>query len=176
MLSLINSRYFDENSTVGDNFYKDLNATQGDNELLNNYSSLYAGKTSRIGKTEFDNNEFRSGTSYTTSHIGLDAGENIDRVETLDDIDDFNGYEENLSYMNVNGKHPVIRASVFYIDDHTDYSGSDIAFTYDYTPANHTNLKLITITCKIGDSNITLRYPTANIGGSKFLSLEELSR
>ena len=33
LLSLINSFYFDENNTVDDNYYKELNATEGDSEL-----------------------------------------------------------------------------------------------------------------------------------------------
>ncbi|AZV46521.1 type II secretion system protein [Nautilia sp. PV-1] len=170
VLSLINARYFDENNTVGDNFYKDLNATGGDSELLNNHSSLYAGKTSRVAKAEFNNNILRSGTNYTTSAIGLDPGENASDLSTYDDVDDFNGYHENfLNY--------VINVNVKYISDNADYSAQDMNFSFNYSaPASNTNIKLITVWCKVGDTNITLRYPTSNIGASKFLSLEEISR
>ena len=41
ILSLISSKYFDENNTIGENFYKDLNATRGDEELYNNYFSTF---------------------------------------------------------------------------------------------------------------------------------------
>jgi hypothetical protein len=41
---------------------------------------------------------------------------------------------------------------------------------------NKTNIKLIKITGISKDGNITLYYPTCNIGASKFLSFEELSR
>jgi len=173
ILSLINQRYFDENNTKEDNFYKDVNATNGDIELLNNYSSNYAGTTSRIGKVNFNNNELRSGTTYTTSSISSpnnrDVGENNDSY-TWDDIDDFNGYEREF----LGNK---IRVNVKYIDDRANYSDENVTFKFDYNlDKNNTNIKLITIWSKVGDTNITLRYPTSNIGASKFLSLEEVSR
>ncbi|ACM92383.1 prokaryotic N-terminal methylation motif domain protein [Nautilia profundicola AmH] len=170
ILSLINPRYFDEKNTIDDNFYKDLNATGGDSELLNNYSSKFAGLTSRIGKATFNNNILRSGSSDTTSSIGLDAGENASDVSTYDDIDDFNGYSENFLSN-------TIHVNVKYISDNAAYSDENISFTYNYsTAANNTNIKLITIWAQVGDTNITLKYPTCNIGASKFLSLEEISR
>jgi prepilin-type N-terminal cleavage/methylation domain-containing protein len=170
ILSLINERYFDENNTIGENFYKDLNATGGDSELLNNYSSMYAGETSRIGKTNLNNNILRSGSSDATSNIGIDNGEMLSDVSTLDDIDDFNGYSE--SFLN-----NVIYVNVKYINDKANYSDQNITFYLNYNSvANNTNIKLITIWCKAGDVNITLRYPTSNIGASKYLSLEEITR
>ena len=173
ILSLINQRYFDENNTKGDNFYKSVNAINGDSELLNNYSSTYAGKNSRIGKVSFNNNEFRSGDSNTTSSISSlnnrDIGENNDS-STWDDIDDFNGYEK----MFLGHK---IKVNVKYINDEANYSGENITFNLDYnSDKNNTNIKLITIYSKVDDVNITLQYPTFNIGASKFLSLEEVSR
>jgi len=170
VLTLINARYFDENNTVGENFYKDLNATGGDSELYNNYSSLYAGKTSRIGKSDFNNNLLRSGSTDTTSPIGLDAGENTADVSTYDDIDDFNGYSETfLSH--------TIHVNVKYISDSADYSDDNITLTMNYaSTVSNTNIKLITVWCKVGDTNMTLKYPTSNIGASKFLSLEEITR
>jgi len=169
LLSLINSRYFDENNTVDENFYKDVNATGGDSELFNNYSSKNAGSTSRLGKTQIDNNIFRSGTGMTTSVIGTDsADETQSDTSTLDDIDDFNGYSET-----VNGN--TIDVKVTYMDDSTDYSQNTVVMDFNYSKsASNTNIKLITISCKVGDTNITLRYPTSNIGASKFLSLEEI--
>jgi len=170
ILSLINSRYFDENNTKDENFYKDLNATDGDNELLNNYSSIYAGKTSRKGKVSFNNNLLRSGSANTTSAIGIDKDEVLSDVSTLDDIDDFNEYSEKfLDY--------EIHVNIKYIEDEANYSNKNIKFyqNFNSNPKN-TNIKLITLWCKAGDVNITLRYPTSNIGASKFLSLEEISR
>lgn len=173
ILSLINQRYFDENNTKENNFYKDVNATNGDIELLNNYSSTYAGKSSRIGKVSFNNNELRSGTTYTTSSISSlnnrDFGENND-PSTWDDVDDFNGYEQEF----LGHK---IKVSVKYIDDESNYSDENITFKFNYnSDKNGTNIKLITIWSNVGDTTITLRYPTSNIGASKFLSLEEVSR
>ncbi len=179
VLSLINSMYFDENNTLGDNFYKDLNATQGDSELLNTVFSTYAGGNSRIGKTAFNNNILRSGSGDTVSSIGRDAPtETLSDTSTLNDIDDFNEYNETLNYITVNGNHPVIYVNVKYIDDNATYSDQNITdfdFNYSSSPAV-SNIKLITVRCEMGDTNITLRYPTSNIGASKFLSLEEISR
>ncbi|MEO1928726.1 MAG: type II secretion system protein [Nautiliaceae bacterium] len=173
MLSLINSRYFDENNTIKDNFYKDLNASGGDDELYNNYSSKYTSLYSRIGKTQIDNNIYRSGCNDTVSKIGLDSGEISGDTSTYDDIDDFNGYTEEISGNNVK-----LHVDVYYINDNATYSDNNITdFNLNYTKVNAlTNIKLITVWAEVGDVNVTLRYPTSNIGASKFLSLEEISR
>jgi len=171
VLSLITQRYFDENNTIGDNYYKDLNATGGDTELFNNESSTFAGSICRIGKKYLNNNILRSGSGNTTSAIGLDSGENSSDVSTYDDIDDFNGYNE--TYLS-----NTIHVNVKYIEDNATYSDQNITdFEFNYnSDKNNTNIKLITVWCKVGDTNITIRYPTCNIGASKFLSFEEISR
>ena len=172
ILSLINARYFDENNTIGENFYKDLNATGGDNDLYNGYASSFAGSISRIGKVSFNNNILRSGSADTTSKIGHDTGES--NVSSYDDIDDFNGYTE--KFLHDSNNYDII-VNVKYIDDNATYSDQNITFNLNYNSvANNTNIKLITIWCDTGDTNITLKYPTSNIGASKFLSLEEISR
>lgn len=166
LMSMILQYYFDENNTKDDNFYKDLNASGGDSELYNYYNYMY-NTYARIGKKEFYNNELRSGSSDDVSDIGIDSGEVKNDVSTYDDIDDFDGYEENVSGH-------TLKVSVYYINDETNYSAEDINFTYDYnTKKNKTNIKLIKIS---SDNNIILYYPTCNIGESKFISLEELSR
>ncbi|GAX88114.1 conserved hypothetical protein [Lebetimonas natsushimae] len=169
LISMILQYYFDEKNTEGDNFYKDLNASNGDSELLINYYTPYS-KYARIGKKEFNNNELRSGSGDDVSNIGLDAGEN--NINTYDDIDDFDGYSQVINGVN-------LTVSVYYIKDDTNYSAEDINFSYNYdynTTINHTNIKLIKISSKSKDGNVTLYYPTCNIGASKFLSLEDLSR
>jgi len=174
LLQLINTMYFDENNTVGDNYYKDLNATLGDSELLievNITKGRYVGKYNRIGKFDLNNNILRSGTNSTVSSIGPDAGENDS--SKYDDIDDFNGYEENVTFAN---GFATLRVNVKYISDNANYSSNDINFTFNFTEKNLTNIKLITIYAKVGDSNVTLYYPAMNIGASKFLSLEEIQR
>jgi len=175
LLQLINSLYFDENNTVGDNYYKDLNATGGDSELfIVERTQNFAGKVNRIGKYEFNNNKFRSGaeTDNGLSKIGPDAGENDSSL--YDDIDDYNGFNETIL---TNYGETKLYVSVKYIDDNANYSDNDINFTINpNSNADKTNIKLITITTKIEDSNITLFYPSMNIGGSKFLSLDEIKR
>jgi prepilin-type N-terminal cleavage/methylation domain-containing protein len=164
LMSMIIPFYFDEKNTEDDNFYKDLNASGGDSELYNNYNYMY-NTYARIGKKEFYNNELRSGSIDDVSNIGKDSGEND--ISKYDDIDDFDNYKEEISGH-------ILKVKVFYIDDSANYSDENINFTYDYTTKkNKTNIKLIKIT---SDNNITLYYPTCNIGASKFLSLGEISR
>ena len=175
LLLLINSAYFDENNTVGDNYYKDLNASSGDSELLlSNLGKNYAGEVNRIGKHQINNNEFRSGAdeNNSVSSIGPDSDEN-DSTK-YDDIDDYNGFSETV---NSNYGEITLHVSVKYINDEANYSDSDINFTLNPgSNVNKTNIKLITITTQIEDFNISLSYPAMNIGGSKFLSLDEIGR
>jgi len=175
LLLLINSAYFDENNTVGDNYYKDLNASSGDSELLlSNLGKNYAGEVNRIGKHQINNNEFRSGAdeNNSVSSIGPDSDEN-DSTQ-YDDIDDYNGFSETV---NSNYGEITLHVSVKYINDEANYSDNDINFTLNPSSnANKTNIKLITITTQIEDFNISLSYPAMNIGGSKFLSLDEIRR
>jgi type II secretory pathway pseudopilin PulG len=171
LMSMILQYYFDENNTQkDDNFYKDLNASNGDKELLITSYSKYTGNA-RIGKAEFNNNELRSGSSDDVSYIKVDTetGEKKGDTSTYDDIDDFDGYSQVINGVN-------LTVSVYYINDEADYNDTTIEFNYAYTNKNKTNIKLIKITGKSNDGNITLFYPTCNIGASKFLSLEDLSR
>jgi type II secretory pathway pseudopilin PulG len=171
LMSMILQYYFDENNTIGDNFYKDLNASgSNSNALLIKYYSPYIGYA-RIGKKAFNNNVLRSGSSLDVSDIGIDTnkGEINNNISTYNDIDDFDGYSQVINDVNLS-------VSVDYIDDNTTYSDENISFGYNYltkSKNSKTNIKLITI---ISDNNITLSYPTCNIGASKFLSLEDLSR
>ncbi len=176
LLSLINTKYFDENNTVGENFYKDLNGSSlnADDELqILNFST----ELNRLGKHQMNNNIYRSGSSDKLSTIGTDAGESS--VDDYDDIDDFNGYEENVS-VGVTSKGYTLKVGVNYIKDNTDYSNNNISFDMNYTPLSKnalTNIKLIEVYVKFKDgSKIKLEYPTCNIGASKILSLEEISR
>jgi len=166
LIQMILPYYFDENNTQNDNFYKDLNITNGDSELLNNYYSDNT-KAAREGKSQFNNNLFRGGSSDKGSHIGVDAGEIEGNVSTYDDIDDFNNFSETI--------HGVrLTVNVYYISDETNYSDQNISFNYNYNSSGHnTNIKLIKVS---SDNHIILYYPTCNIGASKFLSLDEVSQ
>jgi len=171
LLQLINSLYFDQNNSVGDNYYKELNATGGDNELyIHKYSN---NEYNTIGKHQMDNNEFRSGSNLTVSHIGIDEGEIEGNDSTYNDIDDYNGFEENLTSF---GRLTLV-VHVKYINDEADYNKSDFNFTFDYTDsANLTNIKLITVSVEENSNEINLSYPSINIGASKFLSLDEITK
>jgi type II secretory pathway pseudopilin PulG len=170
LLKIILMYEFDENNTQDNNFYKDLNASNGDEELLINSYSAFTGDA-RIGKAEFNNNYLRSGSSLDVSNIKVDtkSGEVENNSSTYDDIDDFNGYETTIELINVK-----LDVSVYYIEDNATYSDENISFKYDYNKkANKTNIKLIKISSNKG---VSLYYPTCNIGASKYLSLEDLSR
>jgi len=166
LMSLILPYSFDENNNKNDNFYKDLNASGGDEELKINFYSLYT-KQARQGKKQFNNNIFRSGSNLDVSNIGVDSGEIEGNVSTYDDIDDFNSYSEIVNGVN-------LTVYVYYIDDNASYSDVNISFNYNYNNhTNKTNIKLIKIS---SDNGVSIYYPTCNIGASKFLSLEEISR
>ena len=179
LLQLINTMYFDENNTVGDNYYKDLNASGGDSELYNieKNASLgaYVGKYNRIGKFELNNNILRSGTNETVSAIAPDTGEN--NPSQYDDVDDFNGYEDNVTTAFGTTS---LQVSVKYIPDDANYSSNNITFDMQKAENNNsatsTNIKLITIHAHVNNIDINLSYPSMNIGASKFLSLEEIER
>jgi len=174
LLQLISSAYFDENNTADDNYYKDLNATNGDSELLlSDLGRNYAGKVNRIGKHQLNNNEFRSGADEDNkvSSIGPDSGE--ENSTLYDDVDDYNEFNESVT---TTYGETVLHVRVKYISDDANYSNNEINFTISNNDANATNIKLITVTTQIEDFNITLSYPVMNIGGSKFLSLNEIRR
>jgi len=167
LLSLIAQLYFDENNTVDDNYYKDLNATKGDSELLIiKYSD---DEYNRIGKHQIDNNDFRSGSNLSVSHIGTDSGE--DSEDKYDDIDDYNGFEENLTSLG----RVTLKVEVKYIKDEADYAKNDFNFSFDYKSAPlNSNIKLIKVYGKVDGKDIAIYYPTSNIGASKYLSLSEI--
>ena len=172
LLNLINSYYFDENNTNDDNYYKELNATNGDNEL---YIIKYSeNEYNRIGKHQMNNNEFRSGSNLSVSHIGIDAGEIEGNDSTYDDIDDYNDFNETVT---TNLGRLTLVVNVKYIDDNADYNKNDFNFTFDFNGVNHnSNIKLITVSVKQGKNEINLSYPSMNIGASKYLSLDEITQ
>jgi competence protein ComGF len=183
LLSLINTKYFDENNTIGDNFYKDLNtSTNADEELIiyDNGAENSAGRYNRKGKYAINNNNFREGSLDIVSVIGLDSEEEKNDTTTWDDIDDFDGYEENIS-VGVTSSGYSMKVSVVYLEDNASYNDENITMHIDKVKNleidGRTNIKLIKIETNFSDgSRIVLEYPTCNIGASKMLSLEEISR
>ena len=166
---LVATHYFDENNTKGLNYFKDLNATDGDDELLLNYFAN--DNPQRIGKSQFKN-QCRDGNETNLSEIGLDSGESESNLSSLDDVDDFDGYETNLTDDN----YPA-EVSVFYVSDSANYSDENISFDLNKTAVNNSNIKLIKITAYFPDKNgqqIIYYIPVFNIGGSKYLSDDEL--
>jgi prepilin-type N-terminal cleavage/methylation domain-containing protein len=187
LLSLINTKYFDENNTVGDNFYKDLNTSTNAHPDLRIYDFVVqnsAGRFDRKGKYAINNNILRSGSKDSVSVIGLDSGENPSDTATWDDIDDFDGYEENIS-VGVTSSGYSMKVEVDYLLDNPSnalaYNDENITMNIDTAPNlgknGLTNIKLIKITTTFSDgSKVVLEYPTYNIGASKMLSLEEITR
>ena len=166
LLNLIAVLYFDENNTIGDNYYKDLNATKGDSELL---IQRFGDELNRIGKHQMQNNDFRSGTNASVSKIGRDSGE--DSEDKYDDIDDFDGYEENLTSF---GK-VTLKVKVKYIEDNATYYKNNFNFGFDYKRrVSNSNIKLIKVYANVDGKEIAIFYPSCNIGATKYLSLEDL--
>jgi type II secretory pathway pseudopilin PulG len=160
LLTLIQTQEWDENNTKGDNYYKVLTAKGGDSEL----------KCDRSGTLAFDNDSGADCDDNTTSHIGLDDGENKDDVSTYDDVDDFNGYSDgNLTNYDLN-------ISVKYISDNADYSAKNIYFNETFGSASGTNVKKIelNVTDKKGNLIAVLGYYSCNIGAVKIKSRNDL--
>ncbi len=172
LLNIIVAKYFDENNTVGENYYKDLNATNGDSELL---IKTYSNGLYRLGKEQIEAGkkslvapDYRSGTYFTVSHIGPDSNE--PNETTYDDIDDYNGYGE--THAGVESQGYDLNVTVKYIPDSTNYWDTNITFTYNNgAVVSGTNIKLITIKTVLKDGTvIKLSYPRCNIGRSAMLS------
>lgn len=168
---LVTTHYFDENNSKGTNYFKDLNATGGDDELLLDY--VYNDNPERIGKFQLKN-QCRDGTDsdQNVSYIGLDSGETDGNVSSYDDVDDFNGYETNVTSDN----YPV-EVNVSYVSDDTNYSEENVTLQLSVNPVSQSNIKLIKIIGYFPDKSgqkIVYFIPVFNIGGTKYLSDNEL--
>jgi type II secretory pathway pseudopilin PulG len=159
-LSLIESMEWDENNTKDDNYYKVLTADNGDSEL----------NCTRNGTKQLDNESGADCDDNKTSTIGIDDGEDADDSSTFDDVDDFNGYEnDDLASYN-------FKVGVKYVQDNANYSDKNIFYNDDLTTSNNTNIKEIEI--NITDKNGTLisiiRGESFNIGAVKIYSRNDL--
>jgi hypothetical protein len=162
---IVNNSAFDENSSTQVQYYIKCD---GDSELI---------PGSRIGK-EVQLKNFAVGrlplATKTCSSLGVDPGESPGDSTTYDDVDDFNGYTENISGQGV----VTMSVQVFYSNDADLYRGGEILnfqFGADYNKTTHTtNIKTIQITATNGDGSIILTYPVFNIGAAKFLGLNEI--
>jgi len=150
VLMSIKTLDWDENNTKDDNFYKVLTANDGDNEL----------KCERNGTVELNNSSGADCDDNTTSHIGIDDGEDANDSSTFDDVDDFNDYNV------TNLAHYDIRIGVRYVKDDTDYSAKNIFYNDDLTTSNNTNIKEIelNITNKSGKLIAIIKGKSMNIG------------
>ena len=164
LLNLVQTTEWDENNTIGDNYYKVLKANGGDSELL----------CQRTGVIQLDNYSGATcADGNTTSHIGIDSGEDENNVSTFDDMDDFNGYSTIISYGpdidDIN-----LSISVRYMNDSTDYSRKNIYFTESDAPASGTNLKFLELNVTQNNKLISvLKYTASNIGMTKIESRNE---
>jgi type II secretory pathway pseudopilin PulG len=159
LLNLIQTQEWDENNTKDDNYYKVLTSNDGDTEL----------KCTRLGVLELNNSSGANCDDNTTSHIGLDDGEDKDDVTTYDDIDDFDGYSTIINNFKFN-------VHVRYMNDNSDYSAKNIFFNENSSSINNSNLKFleINITDKSNNKLIAvLKYTASNIGMTKIESRSE---
>ena len=159
LITLIQTQEWDENNTKGDNYYKVLTAKGGDDEL----------KCPRDGTLALDNESGADCDDNTTSHIGIDSGENKDDEATFDDIDDFNNFSTLVNDIN-------ITVHIRYMKDDTDYSKKNIYFNENNDLASGTNLKFLELNITDSDTHEVisiLKYITANIGSVKIESRQE---
>jgi prepilin-type N-terminal cleavage/methylation domain-containing protein len=159
-ISLIQTLNWDENNTKDDKHYKVLTSPNGDSEL----------KCKRNGIIQLNNKSGADCDDNTTSHIGIDDGEDRDDVTTFDDIDDFNGYEiDSFSKYK-------IKIALYYIDDTADYSKNNIFFNDNKKVAHDSNIKQIEL--NITDKNDKVfsifRFESFNIGKVKVYSRDDL--
>jgi len=173
LLNLISAKYFDENNTQSDNYYKVLSAPNGDGNLsVIQYSPT---EYNRKGKHQYSQGSrpfsaivFRSGSNYSvTSSLGPEPDEVNETM--YDDVDDYNGYVEHHSGI-VSGGYDL-NVSVKYVKDNANYADVNITYNSDYTTnVTLTNIKLITITTNVNGVTIKLTYPICNIGRAAMLS------
>jgi len=159
LITLIQTQEWDENNTISDNYKKVLTAENGDDEL----------KCLRNGTIQLANESGADCDDNTTSHIGIDTGEDENDVSTFDDVDDFNNYSLVVNDINITLK-------VRYMDDLADYSAKNIYFNENNNIISGTNLKFIelNITNNLNHKNIAiLKYITSNIGNVKLRDPDE---
>jgi len=159
LINLLQTEEWDENNTVGDNYYKVLTSDGGDSEL----------KCTRKGVEQLDNDSgaICATDDEKTSHIGTDSGE--DDVSKYDDIDDFNKFSLNVNEFNLSVK-------VRYMVDSADYSSKHIFFNENNNPTNDANLKFVEVNVTNKDTHkliAIIKYISSNIGMTKIESRNE---
>ena len=108
LVTLLQSQYWDENNTKGDNYYKVLTADNGDSELMCERTGVIEVNNSSGAVCATDDNK--------TSALGVDSDEDPNDESTFDDIDDFDGKEDsgiqfysinsNIEYVKYEGDNP----------------------------------------------------------------------
>jgi type II secretory pathway pseudopilin PulG len=153
LVTLLQSQYWDENNTKGDNYYKVLTADNGDSELMCERTGVIEVNNSSGAVCATDDNK--------TSALGVDSDEDPNDESTFDDIDDFNNYSTEINDFNISVR-------VKYWDDSGDYTGKRIYLTEKDTPVSGTNLKNVEIIVKSksnpDETIAVLKYFTSNIG------------
>jgi len=159
LLNLMQTQEWDENNTVGDNYYKVLTSLNGDNELICTRKGVEELNNSSGAICASDNNK--------TSSIGPDTGETD--ISLYDDIDDFNNYSTNIGDVNIS-------IQVHYMNDNASYNAKTISFNAETITNTDSNIKLVEL--NVSDSKThkliaRLKYFTSNIGMIKIESRDE---
>ena len=137
-------------------------------------SDFNATTTRRIGHVSADNRRRLRDDMASPTPSGSASWGNA----ALLDMDDFHNKVEHTTVVAADMDYVFnleLNSSVTYINDSALYTNQDINFTFDAssTPANPTNIKMITVqTTGENGINITMRAFASNIGESGILSKE----
>lgn len=151
----ISIKEYDENNTK----YDDILLTHNNNVLECNTSTGY-----RVGGFIGSRNCLNK---VDESKIGPDSDE-----PPYDDVDDYDGYEENISSGNKKYKLKIV---VGYTDEwnKSNYKNSSLVFNFkDTNKSSYTNIKRIYIVVSQNDKNISsISYYSSNIGHIEIKSI-----
>jgi len=156
----ISLKEWDENNTADSSHPDDILLTGNSNVLECDTSSGY-----RIGGFIGSRN---CKNDMNISHIGVDANE-TDSSE-YDDIDDYNGTEENASEENYEGRYKlydIVTYTKEWNSSNYNYDTQSLDFNNSNQVADKSNIKYIDVILEDGrsDKNISrARYWSANIG------------
>ena len=152
---------WDENNTVSDDILVVNQIPLPPNVLDCNFIYGY-----RIGG--FKGSERNCKEDMKISHIGPDKNE-----PPYDDIDDYNGLEENTTTSGKNKKYYTIKMFASYVKEWKgiDYIGDSLNYQFSNTPEKKSNIKRVEVVVshKVNgkEKNIsTIKYYGANIGHS----------
>jgi prepilin-type N-terminal cleavage/methylation domain-containing protein len=174
MQNIVSYRWDDASSETDNSVVRVLDVKNGDSELNR---TVVASSIRRKGHIVADKRrKMFDVATYPTSIVdGTNDIDDFNNIEYTISNGGGNGIAGDLDYIDTNLK---MTPHIYYIDDKTDYSLSNITFTFDsdtnksLSLPNSTNIKMVElVTTSQIDSSIPITFRTfsCNIGQSKLL-------